>query len=125
MKFFKQGEDLPREVARDWARWGRHPSYVMSYAGPKGGGGFRHWSGSLLAYGLEDDGFAPERGVRALVSFYESARVETRLVAPREIGETAIGHFGFFRPRFEENLWKDARSWLLAEAGVLDPKQID
>lgn len=125
MKFFKQGEDLPREVARDWARWGRHPSYVMSYAGPKGGGGFRHWSGSLLAYGLEDDGFAPERGVRALVSFYEAARAETRVVAPNAIGEKAVGHFGFFRSKFEENLWKDARSWLLEAAAVTHIKRLD
>ncbi len=125
MKFFKQGEDLPREVARDWARWGREPSYVMSYAAPKGGGGFRHWSGSLLAYGLDDDGFAPARGVRALVSFYEGARAETRVIAPAALGEKAIGHFGFFRPRFEENLWREARSWLLGEAGVVHPKQID
>jgi predicted alpha/beta hydrolase len=125
MRFFRQGEDLPKEVARDWARWGRHPSYVMSYAGPKGGAGFRNWSGSLRAYALADDGLAPERGVRALVSFYEGARAETHVVEPSSLGVDEIGHFGFFRPRFRENLWKDAGAWLLASAGVAQIKQRD
>ena len=27
--------------------------------------------------------------------------------APRDIGVARIGHFGFFRPRFEEPLWRN------------------
>ncbi len=118
MSAFKAGEDLPRDVARDWARWGRHPDYVMSYAAPRGGVGFRHWSGDLLSFAIEDDGYAPERGVGALVGFYERARGETRLLRPADVGEKAIGHFGFFRPKFEPTLWKTARDWLVARAAT-------
>jgi predicted alpha/beta hydrolase len=27
-------------------------------------------------------------------------------IAPGDIGERRIGHFGFFRPRFERSLWQ-------------------
>ncbi|NUO51572.1 MAG: alpha/beta fold hydrolase [Polyangiaceae bacterium] len=116
MSAFKAGEDLPRDVARDWARWGRHPDYVMSYAEPRGGVGFKHWSGDLLSFAIEDDAYAPLRGVEALVSFYANARGRTSVVRPHQLGEKSVGHFGFFRPKFERTLWKTARDWLVEHA---------
>ena len=35
-------------------------------------------------------------------------------IAPKEIGEKRIGHFGFFKPKFEHSLW---RTYLLPELG--------
>jgi predicted alpha/beta hydrolase len=111
------GEDVPAGVAREWARWGRHPDYVLSYARPRGGGGFARFAGPLVSYAIADDDLAPRRSVEALLAFFDAARPALRVVHPRDVGERAIGHFGFFRPRFERTLWRDAAAWLAAAAG--------
>src|SRR4051812_30603864 len=35
MRVFGQGADVPLGVAREWARWGRHPRYIGSWAGDR------------------------------------------------------------------------------------------
>jgi predicted alpha/beta hydrolase len=106
------GEDVPAGVAREWAEWGRKRDYAVSYARPRGGRGFARFRGPIVSYAIADDVFAPVRAVEALLGSFEAARGELRVVAPRELGERAIGHFGFFRPRFEPTLWREAAEWL-------------
>ncbi|NLG77200.1 MAG: alpha/beta hydrolase, partial [Xanthomonadaceae bacterium] len=38
--------------------------------------------------------------------------IEYRRIAPRDIGVTKIGHFGFFRPQFQESLWPIVKEWM-------------
>ncbi len=105
------GEDLPREVALEWARWGRHPRYVLGHVP---GAGYEKWSGAWNAYAIADDSYAPVRAVEELLRYYPAARSSVRVVHPHEIGERAIGHFGFFRPKFKDALWGGAADWLLS-----------
>jgi predicted alpha/beta hydrolase len=49
MRRFRQGDDVPVGVAKEWAQWGRDPRYVFSYAEPRGGMGYTAYSGPLLA----------------------------------------------------------------------------
>jgi predicted alpha/beta hydrolase len=112
------GEDVPPGVAREWARWGRDRSYVLSYAAPRGGLGFARHAGPIVAYAVSDDDFAPLRSVEALLGFYATSRKELRIVRPADVGARAIGHFGFFRPRFEETLWREAAVFLAGAAAV-------
>jgi predicted alpha/beta hydrolase len=35
-----------------------------------------------------------------------------RHIAPAEIGERRIGHFGFFRARFQASLWPQVSAFL-------------
>lgn len=109
---FGGGEDVPAGVAREWARWGRDRAYVLSYARPRGGRGFIRFAGPLVSYAIADDAIAPLASVEALLGFYAAARPELRVIRPADVGERAIGHFGFFRPRFEPTLWRDAARWL-------------
>lgn len=118
MRLLGQGEDVPAGVALQWAEWGRRRAYVHSYAAPRGGLAFASYAGPLRAYAVTDDAFAPPASVDALVGCYARARTETRRVAPAELGVAAIGHFGFFRPRFEATLWREAADWLLAAAAA-------
>ena len=113
---FGGGEDVPAGVAREWAAWGRHPDYALSYARPRGGLGFARFAGRLRSYAVADDGFAPVPTVEALLRCWEGARSELRVVRPRDVGERTIGHFGFFRPRFGPTLWSEASRWLLEAA---------
>ncbi len=112
MKAARQGEDVPGGVARQWARWGRRPGYLWPDAMERGGASFTRWKGRLLSLGIADDGYAPRRSIQALGDMYRAAAVEVREIAPRDIGEKAIGHFGFFRRRFERSLWAMASDHL-------------
>jgi predicted alpha/beta hydrolase len=66
----------------------------------------------LRAYAISDDAFAPLPAVEALGRLYPNARWETRRLVPRELGVNSIGHFGFFRERFRDSLWRETADWL-------------
>jgi predicted alpha/beta hydrolase len=110
------GEDVPPGVAREWAEWGRKRDYLMSYAAPRGGRGFARLAAPVLAYAVADDPFAPQRSVEALLEFYAKAPTELRVIRPAALGVRHIGHFGFFRARFEPTLWRDAALFLARAA---------
>jgi predicted alpha/beta hydrolase len=102
------GENLPKGVAREWARWGRHPDYILSYPGIEASR-YREFAGPILACCIEGDSYAPRRAVEALLTGYPNAKPEVRMLS----GEGGVGHFGFFRARNRERLWTPARAWLL------------
>jgi predicted alpha/beta hydrolase len=107
------GEDLPREVARRWAFWGRCPHYVIGRLDAASQSGYRQWHGRLRALTAEDDTFANETSVRAFIDFFPAARTEFGLLRPRDYGLSSIGHFGYFRGAAEERLWPSWVAWLL------------
>lgn len=111
------GEDLPRDVALEWARWCRDPHYVLTHARAHGAVGYGRFDGPWRAYALADDAYAPRAAVERLLGFYPRAARELRWVDPVEVGRP-IGHFGFFRRAFEPTLWREASAWLLARAAA-------
>ena len=111
---FGLGEDLPREVARRWAFWGRCPHYVIGRLDAASRSGYRQWRGRLRALTAEDDTFATETSVRAFIDFFPAARTEFGLLKPREHGLSSIGHFGYFRATTTRRLWPSWLTWLLA-----------
>jgi predicted alpha/beta hydrolase len=102
---FSLGDDLPRGVAEQWARWGRHPDYLLS----EGGAVPFHFARlrlPILAHSIEGDFYAPEAAVNALLGFYSnSVRRHRHLKGP--------GHFTYFRPKWSA-LWDDVVDWLRA-----------
>lgn len=91
MKAVRQGEDVPKGVAREWAEWGRHERYVRRYADPKGGLGFERYEGPLRAVAFKDDAYAPPKATMSLLSLYTKARKELT------VHDGPAGHFGFFK----------------------------
>lgn len=114
------GEDLPLGVALEWARWGRHPRYLRGYHGnAEGDDGtrYRDFRRPLHAIAFTDDElFAPRHAVEQLLTFYGKGPENVRSITPAEGGAKAIGHFGFFKDKFRETLWPQARDWLLGAA---------
>lgn len=104
------GEDLPQGVAIEWARWCRHPRYLVGALGAEER--YRRVRSRLRAYAISDDPFAPARAVQALLELYPNARGEVRRVDPGELGVKTVGHFGFFRETFRDSLWREAADWL-------------
>ena len=113
------GEDLPLGVALEWARWGRHPRYLRGYYGDRDDDGtrYRDFGRPLHAIAFTDDQlFAPRHAVEQLLTFYGKGPEHVRSISPAEGGAKAIGHFGFFKDKFRDTLWPQARDWLLGAA---------
>jgi predicted alpha/beta hydrolase len=104
------GEDLPAGVARQWASWCRHPRYLVGALGVEDL--YARVRAPVRAYAVSDDAFAPLPAVEALRHLYPNAQWETRRVRPPDVGASSVGHFGFFRERFRDSLWREAADWL-------------
>ena len=104
------GEDLPKGVAIEWARWCRNPRYLVGDLGVEAD--YARVRAPVRAYAISDDPFAPRRAVEALGALYPNSSYEIRSVAPRDLGVERIGHFGFFRERFRDSLWQETADWL-------------
>ena len=107
------GEDLPKEVTIEWARWCRHPQYLVGALGVERE--YARFSAPIRLYAISDDRFAPPRAVEALAVLYSNSKPEIRKVNPTDVNSDSIGHFGFFRERFRDSLWREARDWLEAQ----------
>jgi len=110
---FGFGEDLPAGVARQWAAWCRHPRYLVGALGVEDA--YSNVRFPIRAYAISDDAFAPPTAVEALRRLYPNSDWQTRRVTPGEVGVKSLGHFGFFRDRFRDSLWREAADWLEAQ----------
>jgi predicted alpha/beta hydrolase len=96
--------DLPGPVMRQWRRWCLARRYFLGDEGVAER--FASVRTPLLALSFTDDQFLSARNVSALhAAFTRAPKVMIR-IAPRDVGERRIGHFGFFRPRAEAPLWR-------------------
>lgn len=105
------GEDLPGGVAREWARWCRHPDYLVDREGRPLRQHFASYRGHIRACVVTDDWMAPHAAVEALMGFFVAARVEIALLAPAEVGARTLGHFGYFRDAGRP-AWQESLEWL-------------
>jgi predicted alpha/beta hydrolase len=106
------GQDLPRGVACEWAKWCRHPQYLFGYGQTLDLTHYASFTGPILAYSFADDSYAPAAAVDALLCGYKGARVTRKHIAPSSLNVRRIGHFGFFRETFRDTLWRDTVDWL-------------
>ena len=109
-RLFGQGEDLPAGVAIEWASWCRHPRYIVGALGAQDA--YARFAAPMRAYAIADDSYAPPASVEAFLEFYPNAVRKLERVDPAQAGGGPIGHFGFFRERFKDTLWKDAADWM-------------
>lgn len=108
--FLGLGTDLPKGVAREWAKWCRHPSYLLGYE-PRARERFSRFTAPTLFFSFSDDAYAPGPAVDALIATMPRRSVHHVRVTPEEMGGP-IGHFGFFRPASERSLWAASLEWL-------------
>ena len=110
MRAFGAGEDLPRGVALQWARWCRSRSYLLRDATPESYAAVR---APLLAISIADDPLAPRAAVDWLAGLYGATSRDRVHLAPADAGLRAIGHFGFFREA-SAPAWPRVSDFLLA-----------
>jgi predicted alpha/beta hydrolase len=119
MRALRMGEYLPPGVAAEWARWGRHPEHLLSSCSPAERERYARLGFPMRLYGFTDDDFAPPVAIQQLAGFYPGAQVEVVTRSPADVGASAIGHFGWLKPRFRETLWREMAAWLLSRADAV------
>jgi predicted alpha/beta hydrolase len=104
---FARGEDLPKGVALEWARWCRDPDYLLGDASlPLQR--YKAFTAPVLAYSIEDDDWGTQRAVDDMMRAYTN--VSRRHIVPEDYGFDHLGHMGFFRPG-REVLWRELIDW--------------
>jgi len=107
------GESLPEGVARQWAFWGRHKHYIVDKNRHPIRKGFARMTCDIKFLQVSDDqDFAPPNSVRALVALYDNANTTVEPIDANLYTTKGIGHFGFFRECFRDNLWQDVIKWI-------------
>jgi predicted alpha/beta hydrolase len=109
--------NLPANIARSWARWGRSPHYVCDARGRA----LRPHNDDVICpirwMSFVDDPIAPLGAVEALRPYYPKAAIERLHLTPAELGADAVGHFGFFRKSMPRAAWDEIAHWLLKSLG--------
>lgn len=98
-------ENLPRNVAKQWRNWGKHADYMFSQLSANETV-FEELTVEMTAYSIEDDKFAPKKAVNWMTEKYSNAPIKTLHLEPSKFETDSIGHFGVFRDKFENTLWK-------------------
>jgi predicted alpha/beta hydrolase len=102
------GEDLPKGVALEWARWARSRNYLLDdRALPLER--YESFEAPILAYSIDDDGWGGPTAVDAMMRAYPN--VTRRHLVPAEFGLDRLGHTGFFR-KGREPIWNEMVAWL-------------
>lgn len=105
---FARGEDLPKGVALEWARWCRQRNYLLDDETlPLER--YRAFAAPVLAYSIADDDWGTRRAVDEMMRAY--GNVTRRHIAPGDYGLERLGHTGFFREGAEA-LWRETVDWL-------------
>ena len=113
-KMLRAVGDLPRGVTWQWRRWCLHPDYLLCE--PRYRAAYLRFEAPILSISFEDDDINTRKGIDFLHSSYPNV---TRLhVDPSSVGQTRIGHFGFFNERCRDPLWHEALEWLRQQTFV-------
>lgn len=104
-------ENLPAEVARQWARWAKSNNYIFN-EWPEEQIKFSALNQPALLISLSDDSLAPHAAVLDLKKYYRNLKIDHWHIHPDDVLQKRIGHFGFFKKRMETVLWREMLSWI-------------
>lgn len=98
--------DLPRGVIEQWRRWCLHPDYAPGVEGGTVRDSYAAIRTPIFSLSFTDDEYMSAQNIASIHDFYVNAPRTMKRIAPHDIGEKRIGHFGFFKERFSQSLWK-------------------
>jgi len=98
-------ENLPKNVAKQLSNWGRKRDYLFSEI-PPNLLYFNQIKSKITAISIENDSFAPKEAVDWLTQKFENAEIKRIHLEPKKYDTKNIGHFGIFKEKFKNNLWK-------------------
>lgn len=98
-------ENLPKNVAQQWSSWGRNSNYFLKEFFEKDLY-FKNIKTKITAISIEKDTYAPKNAVNWLTKKFRNADVKELHLRGNDYQIKEIGHFGIFREKFKNNLWK-------------------
>lgn len=113
-RFFGLGEDLPKGVALEWARWCRTPGYFMKGFGDRRPNRFAEIQAPILFLNFSDDPYASIGSALELARYLPQGKLKFRRIFPNEYRARSIGHFGFFKENFRHSLWEETYRWMIS-----------
>lgn len=106
--WFGSGEDLPKNVALEWAGWCRSPNYLLDdHTLPLER--YESFSAPVLSFSIEDDDWGGARAVDDMMRAYQN--VTRRHISPADFGLERLQHMGFFRDG-SQPIWREVVEWL-------------
>ncbi|WP_077044202.1 alpha/beta fold hydrolase [Pseudomonas sp. KK4] len=115
-------EDTPAGVVRDWStptpRYETRPSgrAIQAKAGRLP---FADVTAKILAISISDDPYGTVAAIERLLGYFTGSTNTHLRITPKDIGQTEVGHFAFFRSAYQATLWPIALTWL--QNGELAP----
>jgi predicted alpha/beta hydrolase len=105
-------ENLNARLVREWAAWCSVPSYFFDkkfYGKTVPIGHFKKLTFPIHVFSASDDPLSNRDTIALLWAHIESTQpIDFQEFNPRDVGAKAIDHFGFFKRKFKETLWKTA-----------------
>lgn len=109
------GEDLPRQVAYDWAGR-RQPGLVKTELHRLRFGPhlyrFAEFRADTLSISISDDAFAPPEAAQRLLAMFSGISAVRETVTPASLGCRRLGHFGFIRQKAGQYFWRRIAEWI-------------
>nr|WP_136251778.1 alpha/beta fold hydrolase [Ningiella ruwaisensis] len=106
------GEDLPKNVYRQWKHWCKNPHYFFDDASMQHMHEvYARFDKPLVAANATDDKWAMPRSRDAFFKFYTNADLRVLDINPQSIGVKRIDHMGYFK-RFAQPLWQNTFEWI-------------
>lgn len=98
-KFIGMGENLPKQVARQWREFCQSGQYIKSAIGKSIRDDYHDQVNcAMAAFYASDDEIATEANVRDLFALYPQATISYHRLEPAAFGLSDIGHMKLFRP---------------------------
>lgn len=114
-RWFGLGVDLPNGVAREWARWGRDPEYLMGRHRRASAGNYAGMKRPVLNVWISDDDIASYAANRKMLTWYPAAAVRNWNLRPEDLGVDRIGHFRLFRESLGAIFWPRLLTWMRSD----------
>lgn len=105
-KFFMKMENLPKSMAKEFYTWSQENDYYFS---SKINLKKYHYQikNKLTSYSTVNDPYAPKKAVDWLTKKYSNATIIRKHLLPKNYNVKNIGHFGFFKQKFENTIWQE------------------
>ena len=98
-------EDLPKGMALEWANWCKKTNYhfdVIKNTQER----YNKIKCKIVSYSIDHDFYATVSAVDWIASKFKNAQVSRVHLKANDFGVQDIGHFGFFKTRFQDTIWK-------------------
>lgn len=104
-QFIGMGENLPKNVARQWAEFCSKPGYVMNAIGKSIFDDYhQEIQCPITSFWASDDEIATQANVEDLLRLYPNAKTRLIELNPRKYGYKQIGHMLMFK-KSHQKLW--------------------